>query len=345
MRLSHRHPLYRLAVPLIAPLVATLLALGAVAPAWAAAGQHMKASTGTARMLPAVTVNDKVTLPDTSIDGPALDSAGNESVLAWTGTDTSHRLNVETSTDGLHYGNKLTLDETSSFRPDVTLFSQGGPVAMAWTGTDSNHSLNVLYDVYGSHPIKLTLWNENSFTAPALISGPCFCLAWTGTDPNHSLNVMQLSLTSSAIVPGTKTILSQDSSDAGPHMRRGSATVIDLEWSTRGTLALRFATSTHFDLEPGSAIDGETSAAAPDSYVLGPFTGGGGQEWIGWTGTDPAHHLNLYPISGDQAPTTTTLSDTAIGGPALSFNSSLNENLLAWTGTDTDHHLNVEGFF
>lgn len=343
--LDHRH---QLAAPLVALLVAALLTLDAVTPAWAVAGQPVKVSAASARMLPAVTVNNKVTLPDTSIDGPALDSAGSETVLAWTGTDAVHHLNVETSTDGLHYGHKITLNETSPFRPDVvvTPVQSGFVVALAWIGTDPNHSLNVLFDVYGSSPKKLTLRNENSFTSPALLFVPCFCLAWTGTNANHSLNVLRLTVTSSAIVPGATTTLTLDSSDAGPHLRQGSATVMDLLWSTRGTLQLRVAAATHADaLEPGSAVDGEISAAAPDAFVLGPFFGLGNQEWIVWTGTDSAHHLNLFPFAGNPAPTKTILSDTAIGGPALSFNTALNENLLAWTGTDAAHHLNVEGFF
>jgi hypothetical protein len=347
MRLPHLNHWRQLAASLVALLVAALLPLGAVTPAWAGAGQHVKASAA-ARLLPAVTVNNKVTLPDTSIDGPALDSVSSKTVLAWTGTDPAHHLNVEMSNDGLRYGNKRILNETSPFRPDVTATAvqAGIVVVLAWTGSDPNHSLNVLFDVYGSSPKKLTLRDENSFTAPAILFGPCLCMAWTGTDANHSLNILSLSVTPSAIVPGTKTILTKDSSDAGPHLRRGSATVMDLLWSTRGTLQLRVAAATHADgLEPGNTVDGETSAAAPDGFFLGPLFGLGSQEWIGWTGTDPAHHLNLFPIAGNPAPTTTILADTAIGGPALSFNTALDENLLAWTGTDVDHHLNVEGFF
>ena len=221
MRLRHR------AASLVALSVTALLALAGTAPTWAAARSP---ATVSARTLPATTLTNKTTLPETSIDGPALASIGNESVLAWTGTDAAHHLNVETSTDGLHYGNKLVLSQTSPFRPDVALATQGGAVAVAWTGTDANHSLNVLFDVYSSSPKKLTLRNETSFTAPALLIGPGFFLAWTGTDANHSLNILQLSETSSGVVPGTKTVLS-DSSDAGPHMGRSSATVMDLLWS------------------------------------------------------------------------------------------------------------------
>jgi hypothetical protein len=330
-------------------VAAVALSFGLAAPAWAAPHQPALSSTPAHLAVPAATsLHNKVVLPDTSIDGPALDSTGNVSVLAWTGTDAAHHLNVETSTDGLHYSHKLILNETSPFRPDVavTPVQAGFVVVLAWTGTDANHSLNVLFDVYGSSPKKLTLTHESSFTAPALLFGPCLCLAWTSSDANHSLNVLPLTVTASAIVPGTKTTLTQDSSDAGPHLRRGSATVIDLLWSARGTQQLRIASATHVDaLEPGSTVDGQTSAAAPDAYLLGPFFGQGNQQWIGWTGTDAAHHLNLFPIAGNPSPTVTILGDSAIGGPALSFNTALNENLLAWTGTDAAHHLNVAGFF
>ena len=342
MRLHHT------ASSLVVVVAALALSFGIAAPARAAPHRPALPVTPAHGAVPAATVNNEQTLPDTSIDGPALDSTGNETVLAWTGTDPLHHLNVETSTDGLHYGNKLTLNETSPFRPDVivTPVQASFVVALAWTGSDPGHSLNVLFDAYGSSPKKLTLSNENSFTAPALLFGPCFCLAWTGTDPNHSLNVLQLSVTTTAIVPGAKNVLTQDSSDAGPHLRRGSATVMDLLWSARGSRQLRIASATHEDaLQPGTTVDGQTSAAAPDAYLLGPFLGQGNQQWIGWTGTDAAHHLNLFPIAGNPAPTTTVLDDTAIGGPALSLNTALNENLLARTGTDATHHLHIAGFF
>jgi len=63
-------------------------------------------------------------------------------VLAWTGTDSAHHLNVETSSVGLHFGHKVTLPENSPYRPDVALAQVGGPVVIAWTGTESAHHLN-----------------------------------------------------------------------------------------------------------------------------------------------------------------------------------------------------------
>lgn len=70
----------------------------------------------------------KVTLDDTSIDGPTL----------WTNNPAQ----------GAQAGSPAAV--------------------LGWTGTDSNHSLNVLVGPYSSSPQKLTLWTENSFTSPAL---------------------------------------------------------------------------------------------------------------------------------------------------------------------------------
>ncbi len=332
----------RVVAGVVTVLVTALLALGSWPPTAQAAAQRPVVASG--RALPATYLFDKITLPETSIDGPALASVptggANESALAWTGSDPLHHLNVETSSDGLHFGHKLILHETSSWRPDVTIASVGGPVSVAWTGVDPNHSLNVLYDVYGS-PKKLTLRTESSFTAPALLEGPGpLWLAWIGIDPNHSLNILSITVTASGLVPGTKTILSQNSSNAGPHLRRGSATVIDLDWTSR-TRQLRLAAATHTSgLQPGVGLP-ETSAAAPDTFTIGSFIGAGEKLWLGWTGTDPEHHLNLAWTTAQFPGVKTILADTALGGPALSYQ---NGNQIAWTGTDPAHHLNIARF-
>ena len=85
-----------LKVSFLAPVVAAMLALGGgAATAWAAAQQPVGVS---AQALPATQITNKVILPETSIDGPALASLAtsgtNESALAWTGTDAAHHLNV-----------------------------------------------------------------------------------------------------------------------------------------------------------------------------------------------------------------------------------------------------------
>ena len=336
--------LHHLVAPAIALLAAVVLAISSAAPVWVASQDPALA---TARVSPATHETGKIVLPETSIDGPALSSSfvqngSSETVIGWTGTDALHHLNVETSADGLHFGNKLTLNETSSFRPDVHLSTAGGPVTVAWTGTDANHSLNVLYDVYGSSPKKLTLLDENSIAAPAVtLIGSDIFLAWTGTDANHSLNILPISFSGPSLVPGQKTVLSQFSSNAGPHLARRGANTMVLNWTSRA-----------FQLEVATSQDGvhftadslpETSASAPDTSSLEPFIGISNREWIGWTGTDGAHHLNVqwtttFPQFTNPAGTKTVLDETALGGPALDYNAG---EVIAWTGTDAAHHLNV----
>src|SRR5262249_14655258 len=161
------------------------LALGGVAPVWAAPRHPTHPTHPTipaaaaAAGAPAAIIATKIGLPETSIDGPALSSVVGsfqgkpftKSVISWTGTDPAHRLNVETSADGLHFRNKRTLRETSPFRPDVTQIGApaGGNITVAWTGADPNHSLNVLFDVYGTRPKKLTFFGESSIAAPAVL--------------------------------------------------------------------------------------------------------------------------------------------------------------------------------
>ncbi len=87
----------------------------------------------------------------------------------------------------------------------------------------------------------------------------------------------------------------------------------------------------------------EASAFAPDTQSFEPYIGISGREWIGWTGTDTAHHLNLqwtttFPQFTNPATTKTVLGETALGGPALGYNAG---EQIAWTGTDSVHHVNV----
>jgi len=315
----------------------------------------------TTAALAAASITSKVTLPETSIDGPALASIlpaapteTTKSVLGWTGTDAAHHLNVETSSDGLHFGNKRVLNETSPFHPAVTLLSQTGPVSIAWTGSDANHSLNVEWDVLGNHPTKLTLRDESSLAAPGLLQGESdpagnvLFLAWTGVDPNHSLNILPITISTTTFqfFLGTKHVLSQFSSNAGPllspagyRLEEGTNSIV-LNWTSRALRPMA-AIGRFPDLDFTVAALPEASAFAPDTTIHLEYQNG--PIWIGWTGTDPAHHLNLestttYPSFPNPK---TILSDTAFGGPALAINAG---NQIAWTGTDAAHHLNVAKF-
>ena len=80
--------------------------------------------------------NDKVTLPESSNEAPALTSFDGRLYIAWTGADPAHHLNVASSSDGDTFDNKVTLPDTSDAGPALAGSSSGGGLAIAWTGTD-----------------------------------------------------------------------------------------------------------------------------------------------------------------------------------------------------------------
>lgn len=309
------------------------------------------------------TIVKHVVLNEWSIDGPSLwepnlvsgvPGTGPGLVMAWTGTD--HRLNTMVGASStLAFHSKHIYSETSSFRPAVTTVSGEGVIYLAWTGTDPNHSLNVLASSGGANggPRKVTLWDENSFTAPALaVRGNNLLLIWAGTDPNHLLNVRPINL--QTFQPGTKTILSQFSSLARPSVAPDPNTnQLLLSWAATSPLhRIRFATSAdgvHWT-QPASSPLAEWSAVGPSMIAL--KVTGMPHYYLSWTGTDPQHTVNvqftesfpLWPLGNTKS---TLFGQWALGGPALANGSpdttapATREVVLGWTGTDPLHHLNL----
>jgi hypothetical protein len=297
---------------------------------------------------------------ETSIDGPALASfldnfegIGFVTIIGWTGTDAQHHLNLIRSSDGpangvTHFKEKLTLKETSFVRPAVIYLGGGLAITVvAWTGTDAAHTLNVIWDAYGT-PQKLTLRGETSIGAPALIYfNNSLMLAWTGTDARHSLNILPIGVAEPKV--GTKTVLSQFSSLSGPTLStfsNATSSRLVLNWTTSDQhLNQAYSTDgTHFTASLGAGGLPQLSAAAPSSQYH--QSEGGPEYWIGWTGTNAAHSLNLqwtshFPQWSDPVSTKTVLSDSAFAGPQIAFNDGY---LIAWTGTDAQHTLNLAEF-
>lgn len=307
----------------------------------------------------------KVVLPETSLDGPALWTqrgpmapVGPAAVLAWTGTDS--RLNYEYTNNGVSFFGKQTLSETSFVRPAVVRGTGEGavvaPVALAWTGTDSGHHLNVLYAVPGAAPMKLTLWSDNSFNSPALewLSGDTktLLLVWAGTDAGHALNVQPVSITGQGLVAGTKTTLWSFHSVGQPALIHELPVPLTgprlfLSWSDMTSRHIAWATSVDGKVWTQQPTFSETSGAAPSMMGLIEQLDHMPPYWLGWTGTDTAHHVNvLYALDSSHWATNfvkATLPETAVGGTVVGFVLSPPDQqmLVAWTGTDAAHHLNV----
>jgi hypothetical protein len=324
------------------------------------AGIGLLSGSGTTQVaqaapLAAPHLTSKQILGETSIDGPGLTKniVGHEGestmVLAWTGTDSQHRLNLLTNTNGRTWTNKRTLGETSFIRPAVERVPEmaGGEVVLGWTGTDARHTINILWNAYNngnSAMKKVTFWGDTSFTAPALaMTGDRIYLVWAGTDPNHSLNIMALSPRTLKVI-AIKRYLPFNSS-ARPSISIGSSQSLLLSWTNQAgqvTFAIGDA-SLHF----GSAsVSTNTSFAGPDFfYAFSVYIGDvvTPKYWWTWTGKDARHSIHIafnnttvWPSSNN-----VTLGEWALGGPELGWRGLTFTVVLVWTGTDPGHHLNV----
>jgi hypothetical protein len=302
----------------------------------------------------------KVTLDETSIDGPALTATyAPATALAWTGTDAAHHLNLLTSQDGLHYANKRILPETSLWRPAVAFIDSGrgapyGTIVLAWTGTDQAHTLNLEFIATPDFSVKekITLWGETSFTAPdvATVNGDVnsdVYLAWAGTDGAHTLNVLH-----HTTIDGhnTKQILWGRSSISRPNISTdqssGSSAALILSW-TGVDNHLSFVTSADRATwtTPETSPLGQQSAWAPCMFAF--YATNMPTHWLAWTGggTRSTQALSVqytesFPDWTD-ANSKTALGETAISGPELAYGGVTGQVLLAWTGTDAAHRLNV----
>lgn len=309
------------------------------------------------------TEGSKVILDELSIDGPAIAvTYSPQTIIAWTGTDPNHLLNIMTSSDGLHYSNKHILPENSLWRPAVAYIDSGrgapyGTIVLAWTGTDPNHTLNVEFISTPDFNVtrKITFWGENSFTAPALatINGDIrsdIYLSWAGTDPGHTVNVMHLSTdsdqTDKTILWGWNS-LSRPNLSTDPSVSASNALI--LSW-TGTNHRIYFATSTdkiHWNMPNTSPLSIQTDWAP--SMIGIATTSQPGLHWLAWAGngTSPTGNINLqytqhYPTWSD-ANATTSLDESAISSLALAVygDGPTHDVLIAWTGTDNYHHLNV----
>lgn len=305
------------------------------------------------------TEGSKVVLGETSIDGPAFwtNSYGvPKAILAWTGTDTSHHINLMMSNDGLHYTDKHTLSETTLWRPAVILNVSGrgspyGTIYLAWTGTDSAHTLNLAsYAMPGFQFIrKITFWGETSFTAPSVTAiNDQVQVVWAGNDRAHTLNLIPFSRFGQRLAKqtfwGWGSISRPDVSfDAA----RGE---LLLDWTgSDNRIYFAHTTNTATWTMPSTSPLAEFTQYAPSMKGLPGNTMP--LHWVAWNGMGEYtnHHLLVkysesYP-SWPNVSNATTFGETAISGPELGYVGVSRQVLIAWTGTDSLHHLNVAVIF
>jgi hypothetical protein len=128
----------------------------------------------------------KRTLPDTSSAAPALAVYRGRLFIAWTGTDLpQHHLNVESSTDGMTFGNKDVLGQTTNYWNGPSLAPYNNALAIAWTGTDQRLNYALTFDTLGRFFSQAHTLSISSFVSPSLYSafGDLF-LAWNDARDN-----------------------------------------------------------------------------------------------------------------------------------------------------------------
>ncbi len=302
----------------------------------------------------------KVTLGETSPYALAFSARGSydaaaagsapAAALAWTGTDTSHHLNTLISQDGLHYGSKLTLSDTSILNPAILVAPPavaGGPniVMIAWIGTDTGHSLNVMYDVYGQR-LKLTLWHNSSALAPSLAwyQGQAW-LAWTGTDAHHSLNIIALG--PQGMTQGSQTILWTDpGASSSPQLIADTANNrMLLGWAqlTSKQYMVMASSDNSAWSQPATGQLNATSSSSPGLLAVLTPPAGAAPLYLAWT--TPWGQLYLWRGSETQGWTevqaTQELSPYGTEMGYLGQSGERGDFVLAWSGTDSAHHLNV----
>jgi hypothetical protein len=129
-------------------------------------------------------------IPEKADETPALAVYNGRLYVAWLRAteagSLTHHIEVESSSDGVQFGDAEILPEKSDYAP--ALASASGQLYLAWVGLDKHLNVESSTDREGFGN-KVTL-SETSSASPALaeFDGRIY-LAWTGTDKAHHLNI------------------------------------------------------------------------------------------------------------------------------------------------------------
>jgi hypothetical protein len=213
--------------------------------------------------------------------------------IAWTGTDSAHSLNVMSTQDGtLHnWSNKHTLKEQSNHGPALQMFN--GRLFLAWTGTDNRLNVMSSADLGATWQNKRTL-NETSPTEPALaIFNAKLILLWNGTDSPSHLNFIE---SSDGGLTWINKVTIGNTSDHHPAMAVGADHVPYFCWAGSGNELLNLLHSETGNTN-GFQVTPNYKRTFRDSAINGPCLCEFKEHmFIGWTGTDSAHSVNVAQL-------------------------------------------------
>lgn len=257
---------------------------------------------------------DKLTLHENSATRPAVllvhQNNANRVVLAWTGTDAHHSLNVLYDVYGAR--TKITIGDNSLFSPALAFFN--GQIWLAWTGTDVNRSLNVrAMGPQGLTPGPKTILSMqgvsfSSRNGPSLradMRDHLLLLTWLLLPLPPTIDLAQSSdgvrWTTSFSPPPPQTSVAQPDVMVLPADSHTTGIPADY-WAWTGTdsaRSLNLASTSTLNNWPAPVVTlKEQGLGGPElGYVDAFFNGGGHQIVLAWTGVDPQHHLNVAILS------------------------------------------------
>jgi hypothetical protein len=225
---------------------------------------------------------------------PALTVFNGRLYMAWSEPD--GKLNVISSLDGIHFGNQVTLGDTSLAGPALAAFN--GRLYLAWTGTDGRLNFESSTDgmTFGNKLILnqtsyISTGTQVTFLAPSLTSyAGKLWIAWTGSDANHYINIVPYDGANF----GVHFVL-YESSGAAPALTVENSAVagqparLVLGWSGTGNLKINYTTTTDGQHFTGLVTSNQLAygGLALDSPSAGTLD-------FAWAGYEtPVRHLNF----------------------------------------------------
>lgn len=245
-------------------------------------------------------------LPETSPYRPAVTfSSGGRAgfiVVAWTGTDAAHTLNVEYLDAGtLATVRKQTFWGNTSFGgPGVAVYGAGN-LALVWTDKAQNRTVMRISpqgQILGKVQLGAASASGESTNLTVNPANGQLVLSWI--EPVQTYSVLFFS-TSTDAVQWTATRWIAEYSDVAPSMVGIRATNMPtywLAWTGTGRDTAHHLNVQYTERFPdwtnvnSKTMFGETGLGAP---ALG-YVGQPRQMLVAWTGTDSAHHLNVAVV-------------------------------------------------
>jgi hypothetical protein len=222
----------------------------------------------------------KVTTGETSPASPALTFYYGRYYVAWIGVG-NLQLNVMSSADGVTWSGKQTFGSTSKSSPSLAVF--GTRLYLIWRD-NLNDQIDYVTSWNGTNwGGTAGTYGETTMSGQALaVKSAQLLLAWRGVG-NNQLNVNR----GNGSVMGAKVTLGDTTTERPALVVRGPNEVI-LAWQGVGNNQLNTIVSTDGGASFGGKFtSGETSLGGPALAATS------GSAVVAWTGTDPAHHLNV----------------------------------------------------